>query len=810
MNDMSHIYLSAKNLKYLVVFLLFNVTVLGQESTVTINEDGKGSDGLKHVWAAQWITHPTESTLDASVFMFRRNFELKEKPKKFIIHVSADNRYRLYVNENYVVSGPSSSDINNYRYETIDIAQYLQVGKNTIATEVVNFGEYRKASTMTFQTAFIMQGDENNALDINTSNKSDWKVIRDFGFESIPFVSDSLGSYYSAGPGEKRLTMKHPKGWNKINFDDANWLKPKAGTVEFAAGRGFLYGSTWFLVPRTIPFMEKSQQRFGKIARAEGMKVSDDFIKGTGSLEIPANKKVTILIDQEHHTIGHPELKYSKGNGSQIKITYSEAMYDKDRKKGNRNEVEGKQILGYYDIVEADGSSGNLFKPFGQKTYRFIELKIITKDEPLIIDDYYGVYTAYPFKENAIFETGNKTLDQIWDTAWLTLRNSAVEGFIDPYFEQLQYVGDTRIEALVSISVDGDDRLMRKAIEMFDNSRLPNGLTQSRYPSYIVQVIPTYSLIWVDMIHDYHMFKNDDDFVKKFTPGMKGVLNWWSDKVDETGMPTGMEWWNFTDWSPGFHNGIPDGADDGYSTSIALQLVHTLQNAVTIFSDLGLTEEANKYDDLQKKILKSVLDNCYVPEKGLFAETPNKERYSQHSNIMAILTDAIPKEDQKAMMKKILEDDSLIQTTIYYKFYLFNALQKAGLGNEYLNLLQNWTNQLDQGLTTFAETDIDPRSECHAWSASPNFHFLTLIAGIQPKSKNFKEIMIAPNMGELKMLKARMPHPNGFIDVELTRVNSKLEGEVSLPKGTFGTFIWEEKEIDLKEGSQKVRFVSSK
>lgn len=793
-----------KTLKLLGVFLLFNFVVSAQESKSSINVEGKDFSQLKHAWTAQWITHPTESTLDSRVFLFRRNFILKKEPEKFIIHLSADNRYRLYVNGIYIVSGPSSSDINNYRYETLDIAKHLKTGKNTISAEVVNFGEYRKASSMTFQTAFILQGEESNPVDINTSNKSNWKVVRDFGFESIPFVSDSLRGYYAAGPGEKRITKNHLKNWKDKNFDDSNWLAPKAGTVEFAVGKGFLFGSTWYLVPRTIPFMEESKQRFNRVARMEGIPISDDFIKGAGSLKIPANKRVTILIDQEHHTIGHPELFYSKGKGSQIKMTYSEAMYDSDWKKGNRNNVEGKHILGYYDIIEPDGTSNNMFKPFGQKTYRFIELEIITKEEALVVDDYYGVYTAYPFKENAVFETGDKTLDKIWDASWLTLRNSAVEGFIDPYYEQLQYIGDSRIEALVSISVDGDDRLMRKAIEMFDNSRLPNGLTQSRYPSYIVQVIPTYSLIWVDMIHDYHQFKNDDDFVKKFIPGIKTVLNWWTNKVDETGMPTKMEWWNFTDWSPGFHNGIPDGADDGYSTSIALQLVNTLQHASSIFQDLGEVEMADKYNFIQKKITQSIYENCYVAEKGLFAETPNKKSFSQHTNIMAILTDVIPKKGQKVAMRKILEDKSLIQTTIYYKFYLFQALQKAGLGNEYLNLLQNWTNQLDFGLTTFAETDIEPRSECHAWSASPNFHFLTLVAGIQPASKNFKDILIAPNLGGLKVLTAKMPHPNGFVELQLKRNRNKISGVVSLPKGTKGTFLWNGKELLLKEGEQKI------
>ncbi len=791
----------------LLISFLFLVpnTINSQESTVKINHQGKEFTKLKHAWTSQWITHPTESTLDARKFLFRRSFDLKTKPEKFIIYISADNRYRLYINGEYRVSGPSSGDINHYRYETIDIANQLQAGKNVIAVEVVNFGEYRKASTMTFQTAFILQGDKSNPINLNTGKASEWKVLNDEGFKSIPFVSDSLRGYYAAGPGEKLISKKHSWGWKNIDFDDSKWLAPKLGTVEFAVGRGFLFGSTWYLVPRIIPFMEESQQRFGKIARSEGIQVSDNFIKGSGSLTIPPNKKVSILVDQTRHTIGHPIIKYSKGKGSQIKMTYSEAMYDKDWKKGNRNEVEGKHILGYYDIIEADGGEHRSFKPFGQKTYRFIQLDIETKEDALVIDDYYGVYTAYPFKENAKFETNNKTLTDIWDASWLTLRNSAVEGFIDPYYEQLQYVGDTRIEAIVSLSVDGDDRLMRKAIEMFDNSRLPNGLTASRYPSYIVQVIPTYSLLWINMIHDHYMYKDDLEFTRKYIHGMKSVLDWWTTKVDDTGMPTQMEWWNFTDWSPGFQNGIPDGADDGYSGSIALQFVKTLQYASEMFVDLGYDDEAKKYAALEKSIRESVVKNCYVAEKGMFAETPYKEKFSQHTNIMAILTDAIPKNEQKALMQQILDDKSLIQTTIYYKFYLFNALHKVGMGDLYTGLLENWTNQLEQGLTTFAETDIEPRSECHAWSASPNYHFLKIIAGIYPKSKHFNEIIIEPHFNGLKSFKAVMPHPKGEIIVELKRKGNKVKGDITLPKGTTGVFKWNGKEIPLTEGIKLIK-----
>ncbi len=77
---------------------------------------------------------------------------------------------------------------------------------------------------------------------------------------------------------------------------------------------------------------------------------------------------------------------------------------------------------------------------------------------------------------------------------------------------------------MVSIYVSGDDRLMRKAIKQFDDSIIPEGLTQSRYPLYIKQIIPPYSLFWIDMIYDYLMYRNDPDFLKQFLLGIKSIL----------------------------------------------------------------------------------------------------------------------------------------------------------------------------------------------------------------------------------------------------------------------------------------------
>src|SRR5277367_4140144 len=58
-------------------------------------------------WKAKWIAHPSAPGNDFGVFHFRKIFSLDENPSSFIINISADNRYRLFVNGVSVCTGPA-------------------------------------------------------------------------------------------------------------------------------------------------------------------------------------------------------------------------------------------------------------------------------------------------------------------------------------------------------------------------------------------------------------------------------------------------------------------------------------------------------------------------------------------------------------------------------------------------------------------------------------------------------------------------------------------------------------------------------
>lgn len=64
-------------------------------------------------WNASWCSTPESDGKRYEILHFRRTFELPEKPEKFEINVSADNRFRLYVNGKSIATGPARGEILN-------------------------------------------------------------------------------------------------------------------------------------------------------------------------------------------------------------------------------------------------------------------------------------------------------------------------------------------------------------------------------------------------------------------------------------------------------------------------------------------------------------------------------------------------------------------------------------------------------------------------------------------------------------------------------------------------------------------------
>lgn len=759
---------------------------------------------LEEPWSAQWITHSEADGEAFGVYHFRRSFELDAPPDSFIVHTSADNRYQLFVNGTRVRMGPARGEIPNWRFETTDLAPHLQKGTNVVAAVVWNFGDHRPVAQLSVETGFLLQGNGEAEAHLNTGEE--WRVLRNEAYSPIPRSEFNVDGYLVVGPGERVDASRHPWRWKQADFDDGDWAQARevrSGMPKEGPGPTGIY-EAWKLIPRTIPPMETTKRRFEAVARTQSVRVPEGFLEGEESFVVPPNTEATILLDQSHLTTAYPVLKVSGGAGSRVKITYAEALYDEEGLKGNRDVIEGKTIRGYHDVFLPDGGKQRTFRPLWWRTFRYVQLDVETGPEPLRLHDLYSVFTAYPFEDNASFGSSDSTLQQIWDVGWRTARLCANESYFDtPYWEQLQYVGDTRIQALISLYVDGDDRLMRKALRAFDRSRISEGLTASRYPSHEQQFIPPYSLLWISMVHDYWMHRDDPAFVRSFLTPIRSVVEWMEQYVDDTGLVGSVPWWNFVDWT--YDSGVPPGAEDGHSVVLSLQFAYALDHAANLAAAFDRADAASYYRTLSDSLKAAVRNRGWDPERKLLADTPEKKSFSQHANILGVLTGVFSEAEEQAVMERVLADTTLTPATYYFRFYQHRALEEAGLGHQYVEQLEPWREMVKQGLTTFAEEPVPTRSDSHAWSAHPNVQLLSIVAGIRPAVPGFAKVRVEPSLGPLENVEAEMPHPEGTLRVQLERRGEDgLHGHVVLPAGVTGTFVWAGETIPLDGGRQSI------
>ena len=789
--------------KLLAVLLLF-ILVL---SDATRGRAQLSAEVQATFWTAQWITAADVPQRDEAVLHFRKLLELPNQPQHFVVNVSADNQFILYVNQKRVGSGPSRSDLWHWRYETYDIAPFLHSGENVLAATVWNFGTHAALAQMSNRMAFLLHGatEAERAADTNST----WQVEQEKGIQSI---KPDVQGYFAAEPGERLDGRVFDWNWQDPSSHD-KWQS--AVSLDRASLReGTDSHNNWQLVPDPLPAMEMKEVSGGRLVRAESILVPDGF--PDEELSLSAHTTASILIDNGELTTAYPVLEISGGLGAGIRITYAEALLDATDQKGDRNQTRGKHISGVQDEFISGGQTSSEFVPLSWRTWRYLQLDISTTDQPLTIKSLRAWFTAYPFVERATFSSDQADLSRIWAVGWHTARLDAHDTYMDtPYWERLQYVGDTRIQALISYTVAGDDRLARQAIDAFNNSRIPEGLTQSRYPSSLTQIIPTFSLLWIGMVHDFWMYRGDADFVRSQLLGTRAVLDWYLHRIRPDGLLQKLPWWPFVDWGKDFDFGMPPQDEDGGSSVVTLQFIEALRYAAEIERALGDSAIAEKYSAVADRAAKAVYAKCWNENYGLLADTPAQKHFSQHANILGIWLDVIPRAQQKDVLGRTLSTTdpgfavnspvpAMTAATYYFRFYLARALEHAGVGDRYLELLGPWKTMLSLGLTTWAESPEPSRSDSHAWSAHPNYDLLTIVAGIRPLSPGFGTVRIEPHLGNLKHVTAATPVPQGIVEASYTSTPSGVEANIKLPPGLSGELVWKGKRTELHPGAQKV------
>ncbi|MCW8129189.1 MAG: alpha-L-rhamnosidase [Planctomycetota bacterium] len=798
---------------------------------------------LKGTWRSHWIGCRSAGETPF-VLAFRRVFTMKKKAT-VRVHVSADERYELFLDGQRIGRGPERGDTNHWYYESYALP--LSAGEHVLVARVWALGDAHPdqpgdkpehlgssvigalapTSQMGSRPGFILAPDAGPHEKLLGTGQSAWDVKKLDGYAFVRFhlgaqltgaKLDLDGARYDA-----RAIHGGGDGW-----EPAQTLHPGVD-----GARGNDRTPLHQLLPAQLPPLHHAPIKGGTVRHAAEVSAPDTravavrakdhdrrqaaewsrWLKG-GRLTIPPHTRRRAIVELDDYYCAYHGVETSGGAGARVRVHWAEALFEdappKDqaelerwcpRWKGRRGEVDGKHFVGMGDTFRPGGGARQVLESLWWHAGRYLEIFVETAAEPLTLHRLRLTETRYPLEADARFESSDAKLRAIEPMMLRAIQMSAHETFVDcPYYEQLMYAGDTRLECLISYALSPDARLPQKAVRLFEASRLTSGLTQSRYPCRVRQVIPTFSLWWIAMVRDAAYWRDGVPLVRAMLPGVRGVIDCFAAIRRKDGLVAGPNGWNYMDWVPAWKDGIPPDGEYGASGLINWLFVLNLGYAADLEEIGGERALAVRNRRLRDDLARVLLARYWNAKRGLLADDLKHAHFSEHTQCLALLSGCVDAEKKAAIAKNLFADKDLARTTIFFTHYLFEACRLLGRMDVFHRRLGLWHELKKLGFKTTFECPEPSRSDCHGWGAHPLFHYYASILGIRPAAPGFAKVEIAPQLAHLTRAAGRMPHPRGEIAVAFRRKGRTLTGHVTLPKGVAGVLKVNGEAVTLKDG----------
>ena len=769
---------------------------------------------------AKWITCPMRKPADKDgghiglqTAYFRLCFDAPGNAN-LTLSLSAHSRYRLLVNGNAITYGPCKGDRWRQFYETVDVGKHLVHGRNVIAVKVISHPPYeaqkgnQRAPYWTMAKAlgpslvvsgFCLDENDNVCCDIGTG-KAGWTVCAD---TAVAWRHFTLTHWMGAMESVEGARL--PQGWETAEDKSREWV-----TAEVLWPADDINLSTFGIIPvfpltpRPIPLMF---EREGAFQREMPLKESDlkafSFMQPNQTAIIPPNSAMAVELDAGTHRTAFLLLRMAGGSGSEVTIRYAESYMDKEtRHKGGRDDWENHEIVGHEDTYFPGGGKES-YSPFWFRTFRFVRIEVVTAGEALTLETPVLRDTGYPLEIRSRIEADQPWVKQLWDISVRTLEHCMHETYEDcPYYEQLQYIQDTRLEILFTYMTSGDLRMPLRAIEDFHSSLLPEGMLQARFPTQEPLVIPPFSLHWIFMVLEVYQQTGDASIARRYRTTVDAILEWYHRKIGKLGLVDNLGYWDQIDWVDQWDKiaGRTPASAVGPSTTHNLMYACALQAGARICAVTNRPGVAEEYEQRAESILKAVASHCWNEEDGLYMEGPGFPEYSQHAQVYAVLTGLAAGEAGRNILAKALDREGIALCSFTWQYFLFRALDLCGAYERTEKLWELWKSLLPNGLTTIPEVPdgVDsPRSDCHAWGALPLYEFTRYFLGASPTTPGWNGITIAPRTLSLTSCNGVVTTPKGPVHVSWEKEDTCFRIRVESPEGIPLTLV-------LPDGQRKV------
>ena len=746
--------------------------------------------------------------------LFRKMFTLAEVPGRVAARITADSRYLLFCNGQEVYRGPIRSQPRRMFYDLFDLAPYLTAGENVLAIYVKYYGKPKSywmpapAGMGSGQHGAQMVFEAQMGAEWLVSDAT-WKAHKSPAWDEDWRSGGPLFFLEEGIPLEIFDARKFPFGWEKPGFDDSAWGNasilgaPMFGVLTGAKPPSAPYGP---LYPRPIaklggerclPVSGKQQQLAGQV----DLKLADPVKRLEASLALAAagdpapcalpvsaqiaeGESARIILDMGRIVMGQVQFTLQAPVGTIVDLAYTEEPLRPPRgpfggmHSGTR----------YYARGEND-----CFSVYDALGFRYANLLIHGVQGQVALSDFAVQEDIYPWQAGAEFACSDEDLNKIFRAGIRTVNLNARDAFTDcPTREQQAWVGDSVVHQMVSLVTNTDWRLAWQYLTLSDSPRsdgiLPMTVVGAPESSGGI-TIPDWSLHWVHGVYTMYRFSGDRERIIQFMPSVARVLRWFAPFQNSQGVLEDIIEWPLIDWSAV----SVDGQSSIYTAIWARGLREFAEMA-------GWLEEksSQKWAEALYAKAKAGFEMFWDEARGSYVDHivdgEKRPEMSQLGGALGIVSGLAPKERWQRIIRFITDPEKLVVRTWafggdntdgmpdmrpgrrftwdtdkqivraepFMSYVVHDAVAEAGLADHLTTIYRDWNRFLQDGYDTIGE-DWRHGTHVHGWSTTPTKDMIFYTLGVTPAEPGFAKARIAPNLGGLAWIEAKIPTPQGLL-----------------------------------------------
>ncbi len=704
---------------------------------------------------AVWIGSDHPFDLHEAYLCFRRVFMLATLPQHAELWITADSRYKLWVNGQFVARGPARSWPHAQCLDRLDIAPHLHTGLNGLAAQVYQPGYSHFAYVHRGAAGLLAWLDCDGETMLMTDR--DWRTRRDPSFAAVvPQIS-----IYGTGVEERDLSLDDD--WQSPGYDDSRWAN--ARVVAPLGGypwTGLQLRPLPLLVEREIP-MTLIETRRGQALPAPdahlGLRqswaaaslqvdseVGSDRLRvsrpGKRTTEVATTSRadaegwfrVTLtkdeasfwLFDLGRDYIGQGWVEIEGAGGEECAmVSYAEKIRD------------GQLILSdpetYCRVRMTDRfrlrTGKQVAETFALRGGRYLLFQIIGPTGPNLRLRFHARVAEYPLEISRPLETPDPVLARIIRLCENTFRACLLDGFIDSTWrESSQWTGDALPQALIMDSMSDDTRPLRRVIEMAAQGAYPDGVLPSVLPGEVhAYTVVDYNFIWVELLSLYRKLSGDEEFVTAMWPTLFKLLDRFHQDINSDSLLLSQPGRRlFLDWAPLSRN-EPHAVYN-------LHYLLALRAAASLATARRAGGEADCWNARASALRKAARSAFW--RDSIWYDDTQRTTFSQLAAALALLAEATELQEEAGLLDAIAarsldpNDEpapgKMVLASPFMHHYIFEALRQGGRSDEVVEIIRRrWGRWAGAGYPTTWENwnvDFPDGSQCHAFSAHPRYH----------------------------------------------------------------------------------------